>query len=213
MIRFLALLGLLAAPCLAQAGPPAALSPAAVPGAPRPATVKVRLVTSEGPIVLELEKERAPITTANFLRYVDQRKFDGTSFYRALTVTGDPTVMGLLQGGVRGDGKRSLPPITLEPTSRTGLSHVDGTVSMARAAPNSATGDFFIVVGPLTTLDANPAQAGDNQGFAAFGHVVDGMDLVRSLLSRPKSATEGGAAMKGQILAAPVKIVSARREP
>lgn len=205
MIRFLALLGLIAAaPCLAQT---------ATPAAPKPATVKVRLVTTEGPIVLELEKERAPVTTANFLRYVDQKRLDGTTFYRGLSVVREPTLMGLLQGGVRGDGKRALPPIMVEPTTRTGLSHIDGTVSMARAAPNSATGDFFITVGPLTTLDANPSQPGDNLGFAAFGHVVEGMDLVRSLLDKPKSETEGGAAMKGQILAAPVKIVSARREP
>ena len=96
---------------------------AAMPTAPRPATIKVRLLTSAGPIVLELEKLRAPVSTANFLRYVDQKRFDGTSFYRALKFPGDIPI-GLVQGGVRNAAKRLLSPIAHESTVKTGLSLV-----------------------------------------------------------------------------------------
>jgi peptidyl-prolyl cis-trans isomerase A (cyclophilin A) len=186
-------------------------SPIATPAVPVPATVKVALQTTGGTIVLELEKDRAPITTANFLRYVDQKRLDGTVFYRALTIVKDP-LFGLLQGGPRNDPKRVLKPIPVEPTSKTGLSHKDGTISMARGAPNSANGDFFITVGDMSALDANPKAPGDNLGFAAFGRVVEGMDVVRKLLTSPISPTLGAAAgMKGQMLAAPVKIIAAKR--
>ena len=178
--------------------------------APRPATVRVNLLTSEGPILLELEKERAPLTTANFLRYVDQKRLDGTSFYRAMKLS-DAPLFGLIQGGVRGDPKRSLPPVAHEPTSRTGLSHTDATISMARGAPGSATGDFFITIGALTSLDADPKQPGDNLGFAAFGRVIGGLDVVHRILGLPTSPTAGEGAMKGQMLAAPVRIITARR--
>ena len=195
-----ALLWLSVVPALAQTAAP--------PAAPKPATVHVSLVTSEGPILLELEKERAPVTTANFLRYVDQKRLDGTVFYRATRVADG---YGLIQGGARNDPKRLLPPIAHEPTSRTGLSHVDGAISMARSTPGSATADFFITIGAIPSMDADPSQPGDNLGFAVFGHVAEGMDLIRRILDAPPSPTEGEGAMKGQMLAAPVKIVTARR--
>jgi peptidyl-prolyl cis-trans isomerase A (cyclophilin A) len=182
---------------------PAPAAPIAEPG-----IVRVTLQTSEGPIVLALEAGRAPLTTANFLRYVDGKRLDGTSFYRATKVGAG---YGLIQGGVRNDPKRLLPPIAHEPTSRTGLSHVDGAISMARLAPGSATADFFITVGALTTMDANPALPGDNAGFAVFGRVVEGMDTVRRILDAPTSPTDGEGVMKGQMLAAPVVITAARR--
>ena len=193
------------APLWAQATPPAA--PPSAPAAPRPATVKVNIQTSQGLIVVELEKERAPITTANFLRYVDAHRLDGANFYRAVKVQEG---FGLVQGGLRNDPKKLFPPIALEPTSKTGLSHVSGTISMARAAPASATMDFFITVGDQPTMDADATQPGDNLGFAAFGHVVEGMDLVKQLLNAPTSA-DGPPSMKGQMLTQPVRIVSARR--
>jgi peptidyl-prolyl cis-trans isomerase A (cyclophilin A) len=201
----------LAAPAPAQAAETA--PPVAAPAeaqAHKPATVKVRLDTAEGPILLELEKERAPITTANFLKYVDQKKFDGITFYRALTFPGRPD-LGLVQGGARSDGKRILPPIAHEPTTKTGLSHTEGAISMARLAPGTAQADFFIILGTLTTLDANPAAAGDNAGFAVFGRIVEGMDVVKKILAAPISPTEGGTAMKGQIIAKPIPIKTARR--
>ncbi|MEA1013672.1 peptidylprolyl isomerase [Sphingosinicella sp. LY1275] len=176
--------------------------------APQPAVVRVVLETAEGPIVLALEKERAPVTTANFLRYVDGKRLDGVAFYRATPIGQG---YGLIQGGVRNDPKRVLPPIAHEPTSQTGLSHVDGAISMARAAPGSANADFFITVGDLVSMDADPKQPGDNQGFAVFGRVVEGMEVVRRILAAPTSPTAGEGAMKGQMLAPPIPIVGARR--
>ncbi len=196
---------LCAASAAAQTAAPAA--PAAGPVETVPAaTVAVVVTTSEGPITLALEKERAPLTTANFLRYIDQKRLDGVTFYRAMNL-GQGT--GLIQGGPRNDPKRVLKPVAHEPTSRTGLSHVDGTISMARLAPGTATADFFITVGPVLSLDANPAS--DPAGYAAFGHVVEGMDVVKRILAAPTSATAGAGVMKGQMIAAPVRILTVRR--
>jgi peptidyl-prolyl cis-trans isomerase A (cyclophilin A) len=204
----LALFALAATPLLAQPGVPPA--PPTTQAAPErvPATVRVSLQTSEGPIVLQLEKERAPVTTANFLRYVDQKRLDGVSFYRAMQVAPG---FGFVQAGTRNDPKRVLPPIAHEPTSQTGLAHLDGTISMARYGPGTASGDFFILVGPIPSFDADPAQPGDNLGFAAFGRVVEGMEVIRRILEAPTSATEGEGPMKGQMLAAPVRILRAQR--
>lgn len=179
-----------------------------VVAATTPDTTSVRITTSEGSIVVELDRKAAPLTTANFLRYVDQKRFDGTSFYRATKVA--PGI-GLVQGGVRGDPKRVLPPVAHEPTTTTGLAHGEGTISMARTTPGSARGDFFITTGPLSSLDARPQDAGDNAGFAAFGHVTDGMDVVHQILEAPVGDT-GAGVMRGQMLVKPVKIVTVRRE-
>lgn len=223
MKMFLTLaLALLAMPAVAQTAAPSEPAPAAAEAppapqpepkpAPKPATVRVTLTTADGPIVLELEKERAPVTTANFLRYVDQKRFDGAVFYRAMKLTPDGSY-GLIQGGTRGNPKTTLPAIRHEPTSTTGLSHVDGTISMARGAPGSATGDFFITIGALTSLDADLSKPGDNLGFAAFGRVAEGMDVVKRIMVAPTLPTEGVGVMKGQMIAAPIRIVSARRTP
>ena len=157
-----------------------------------------------------IEKGRAPITAGNFLRYVDQKRLDGTSFYRAVKI-GDSGEYGLVQGGVRGDPKRALKPIAHEPTTVTGLSHVTGAISMARLAPGTAMMDFFIVLGNLPGMDAQPDAPGDNLGYAVFGRVIEGMDVVRAILERPHSATAGQGVMKGQILETPVTIVTVRR--
>jgi peptidyl-prolyl cis-trans isomerase A (cyclophilin A) len=176
--------------------------------APVPATVKVVLKTSLGDIVLAVETERAPVTAANFLRYVDQRRLDGSEFYRAM-VLGDDGQYGLIQGGLRGNAKRVLKPVAHEPTTVTGLSHVNGAISMARADPGTATADFFVVIGDLVGLDAQPN--GGDPGYAVFGHVVDGMDVVHGIFGQPRSPTAGEGVMKGQMLAVPVKILTARR--
>jgi peptidyl-prolyl cis-trans isomerase A (cyclophilin A) len=173
--------------------------------------VRVKLSTSAGDIVIELAVAQAPITTANFLRYVDQKRYDGTSFYRASRAPGAPEY-GLIQGGLNGDPSRVLKPIRHEPTSRTGLSHKDGTLSMGRFAPGSATSDFFILIGDSPEFDADPKAGGDNQGFAAFGQVVEGMEVVRKILAGPVAAKGGTGAMKGEMLKAPVRIISARRQ-
>src|ERR1043165_3958497 len=105
-------------------------APAPVPS-PAPEVVKVVMHTAQGDIHLAIEKSRAPITAANFLRYVDQKRFDGITFYRAVKVSEDGKY-GLMQGGLKGNPKLVLKPIAHEPTSATGLSHLDGTISMAR---------------------------------------------------------------------------------
>jgi peptidyl-prolyl cis-trans isomerase A (cyclophilin A) len=175
-----------------------------------PADVRVALDTDAGPIVVAVHSDKAPVTAANFLRYVDQKRFDGALFYRGVGAAD----YGFVQGGAQNDPKRILPPIKHEPTTQTGLTHDDGALSMARYAPGSATGDFFIVLGKMPAMDAQPQQAGgDNQGFAVFAHVVEGMEVVKAILAAPKSATAGEGVMKGQMLAAPVKIRTARRAP
>lgn len=190
----LALLWLVAAPAFAQ------------PAVPGPAPVRVSLQTSAGPILLELDAEHAPLTTANFLRYVDQKRYDGSIIYRAMKMTG----AGLIQGGIR-DPRKWLPPVAHEPTTQTGLKHVEGVISMARGAPGTATTDFFIMTGPMPSLDARPDQPGDNLGFAAFGRVVEGMETVRRILDSPVSPTLGQGSMKGQMLEPTIQIVTARR--
>lgn len=179
--------------------------------APPPAPlVRVVLTTSLGAITLELDRGHAPITTANFLRYVDQRRFDGTVFYRTMKL-GER--QGLVQGGTQQNPKRVLKPIAHEPTNLTGIRHVAGTISMARWAPGTANGDFSILVSDMPALDANPGGSGDTAGYAAFGHVVEGMEVVIKLLDSPTSPTLGEGFMKGQMIAAPVRIVTARRAP
>lgn len=194
---------LLLAALLALA-PAAAQTPADAPG-----DVRVALDTAKGRVVIAVHAVKAPITAGNFLKYVDQKRFDGTAFYRGV---GAPDY-GFVQAGTQNDPKRILPPIKHEPTTMTGLTHDDGALSMARYAPGSATGDFFIVLGKMPAMDAHPEAAGDNQGFAVFAHVVEGMDVVKAILADPKSPTKGEGVMKGQMLETPVRITTARRLP
>ncbi|WP_448501605.1 peptidylprolyl isomerase [Sphingomonas sp.] len=182
---------------------------AAVPATakePEPRTERVRMVTDAGDILLAIEVERAPITAGNFLRYVDAKRFDGIDFYRAMKLDWG----GLIQAGQR-DPAKLYPPIAHEPTSTTGLSHIEGTISMARFAPGTATADFTIMVGDMTGLDASPTAAGDNQGFAAFGRVIEGMDVVKRILAMPTSPTEGEGVMRGQMLSPRIRINTVRR--
>jgi peptidyl-prolyl cis-trans isomerase A (cyclophilin A) len=176
---------------------------------PVPPTVRVTLHTSAGDIVLELDQARAPVTTTNFLRYVDSRRFDGTAFYRSMRLRAD---WGLVQAGIR-DPRLLYPPIAHEPTTQTGLSHVDGTISMPRFTPGSAQADFFITIGAHPGYDAHPEAPGDNLGFAAFGHVVSGMEVVRGILEAPTSPTLGEGVMRGQMLDPQIRIITARRTP
>jgi peptidyl-prolyl cis-trans isomerase A (cyclophilin A) len=167
------------------------------------APVRIAFETSQGMILAETDP-RAPLTSANFLRYVDEGRFDGVDIYRGMELA--PGV-GLIQGGTSNAPDRILPPVAHEPTSQTGLSHVDGALSMARFAPGTATGDFFIIVGDVTSLNARP----EDSGFAVFGRVIEGMDIVRQILVAPKSPTEGEGYMQGQMLDPRVRIVSVRR--
>jgi peptidyl-prolyl cis-trans isomerase A (cyclophilin A) len=172
--------------------------------------VRVALTTGLGVITLDLAADKAPITVANFLRYVDAKRFDGAAFYRAVHA-GSGTTNGLVQGGLRNDPVKVFPPIAHESTTATGLHHIGGAISMARYDPGSAQAEFFICVGDQLYLDADPSQPGDNLGFAAFGRVSSGMDVARAILAAPTSPTEGEGVMKGQMLSPVVAIVSARR--
>lgn len=185
-----------------------AQTPAPAPAAP----VRVNVKSGMGLIVLELYPDKAPITVANFLHYVDTRRYDGSTFYRASHAPTVPEI-GLVQGGLQNDPAKIYKPIAHESTLKTGLKHKDGTVSLARRAQGSATSDFFICVGDSSYLDADPTQPGDNAGFAAFGQVVEGMDVVKAILAAPTSPTAGSPEMKGEMLKPPVPIVSMRRVP
>ncbi len=171
---------------------------------------RVVMVTGQGPITLELAADRAPITSANFLNYADHHRFDGSTIYRAARTPHDET-HGTIEGGLQMDPAKILPPIAHESTTQTGLKHVDGTISMGRYAPGTATGDFFICSGPAPYLDARPGAPGDNAGYAAFGHVVEGMDVVRAILALPTNGVSRSPAMQGQMLSPPVPIISVKR--
>jgi peptidyl-prolyl cis-trans isomerase A (cyclophilin A) len=202
-------------PLLAQttasppASPPASPIITPPPAAPKYGVVRVVITTSMGPITVELEKQRAPLTTANFLRYVDQKRFDGVTFYRRSRAPGT-TDKGFIQGGTL-DPKRLLPPVAHEPTSKTGLSHVDGALSMPRFKPGTARGDFTILLGDAPSMDAQPGGPGDNLGYAVFGHVIAGMDVVRRIHAAPTSPTKGSGIMRGELLSPEIRIITARR--
>jgi peptidyl-prolyl cis-trans isomerase A (cyclophilin A) len=187
----------------------AAAALAARPAWAQGARTRVRLETDKGAIVIELADEKAPVTVANFLHYVDTRRMDGAVFYRASRAPGAPTV-GIIEGGVK-DPAKLFPPIAHESTATTGLKHLDGTLSMARFAPGTAAADFTICCGDAPYLDARPQDPGDNAGYAAFGQVTEGMDVARAILAMPTTGPADNPAMKGEIIDPPVRIVSARR--
>ena len=151
-------------------------------------SVRVVLTTDLGAITIDLDHLHAPVTTENFVAYVDQKRFDGTVFYRAMRLGPDGTAAGLVQGGTQNDPRRILKPIAHEPTTQTGILHKAWTISMARYAPGTATGDFSILLSDLPSLDADPKAAGDTAGYAAFGRVVEGQDTVRRIYDSPPVA-------------------------
>lgn len=181
--------------------------------APQPAIVEVVLETTKGDITLAIETARAPITAANFLRYVDEGRLDGVAFYRAMKLDWGTQPNGLIQAGTQNDPKRTLPPIAHEPSTQTGVRHVAGAISMARYAPGTAAGDFSILLQELSSMDADPNGKDDEAkaGYAAFGHVVSGMDVVQAIHAAPVDPEKGSGWMKGQMLAQPVRILDARR--
>ena len=186
----------------------------AAPAAPaNPSNPQVVITTAVGVITLELYADKAPVTTANFLKYVDRKLYDGATFYRASKPPGQKTNdYGSIQGGLQNDPKKVLPPIRHESTLQTGLKHLDGTISMGRHAPGTAQADWFICIGDMPYLDADPKDP-KNPGFAAFGKVLDGMPVAQQILGMPTDPEKGVGAMKGEMLVKPLKIISIRRAP
>ena len=178
-------------------------------------TVLVELVTDFGPIVVELDHKHAPITVENFMRYVDSGRYNGMTFYRAMHLKWGTEPNGVLQGGLNQTPLKLMKPVAHEPTTVTGLTHKAGTLSMARNAPGTAMADFSILLSDLPTFDANPngADAEARAGYAAFGHVVSGMEVVRRIYDAPRSLTKGAGFMKGEMLDPQVKVPKVRRAP
>lgn len=170
---------------------------------------KVLIKTGKGPILIELEAGRAPITCANFLRYVNTSAYDGGTFWRANRTLGAPK-----EGSIEASPPPRLhryPPIAHESTTMTGLKHVTGSVSLARYDPGSATADFFICANPLPYLNAHPGERGDNLGYAVFGAVLEGMSIVRTILALHTVKNPQFPKMTPQIIEPAVPIISMRR--
>jgi peptidyl-prolyl cis-trans isomerase A (cyclophilin A) len=170
---------------------------------------KVLITTGRGTILVELEAQRAPITTANFLRYVDARGYDGGVFFRANRDPGNPKNGSIV--GTTNTKFHPFPPIRHESTAKTGLRHRAGAISLGRFEPGTATCDFFICASDEPYLDAHPGAKGDNLGYAAFGQVLDGLPVVRKILSLPTNGATQYKEQRGQWLKPPVPIVSMRR--
>ena len=172
----------------------------------KPALVRVRIETDFGNIDLELEAAKAPLTTTNFLKYVDAKFYDGGLFHRTVKPDNQPDnkiKIEVIQGGADpAREKDNYAPIKLERTSLTKILHKDGTISMARDGPDTATSDFFICIGAQPSLDFGGQRNPDSQGFAAFGRVIEGMEVVKKIQAAPAD---------GQKLIPPVKIRTVKR--
>ena len=172
----------------------------------KPTSPHVLIQTEKGDIEVELNAAQAPITVANFLKYVDGRFYDGGRFHRTVKLDNQPDnkiKIEVIQAGINPEKtKQEFAAIKLERTRDTKLSHKDGTISMARDGPDTATSDFFICIGDQPELDFGGKRNPDGQGFAAFGRVVKGMDVVRKIQTAPA---------EGQTLTPPVKILRMSR--
>lgn len=201
-----------------------ATEPPGIASAAADDVIAVQIRTELGPITLALQARRAPLTVANFLRYVDAGKYDGTSFYRTVRLNNQAASdipIQVIQGGIYGPALQSdassvpkaLPSIGHETTRQTGLKHVNGVISLARAAPGSASSEFFICIGDNPALDFGGMRNPDGQGFAAFGEVTAGMDVVRQIHARASNSPlpDSMRAMSGQVLEQPVLILSVER--
>ncbi len=168
----------------------------------------VLISTPLGEIEVEVFPDRAPVTSENFLRYVEEGLLDGTAFFRTVTMEnqlGSDVKIEVVQGGTEPEDAAypsKYHPFEHETTEATGLSHVDGAVSMARWAPGTATSSFFICIGDQPEMDYGGRRNPDGQGFAAFGRVRGGMDVVRDIHRQPH---------EGQRLEPPIEILSCRR--
>ena len=200
-MRRTALLSLVPAILFAGVAVPSALRAQSGEDLPR-----VRVTTELGDLIVEVDSVHAPITGRNFLRYVDGGFYDGGSFHRTVTMGNQPNdtiLIEVVQADIsREEREDTFGPIPLERTSATGLMHLDGTISMARSDPDTGVASFFICVGDQPELDFGGKRNPDGQGFAAFGQVVSGMDVVRRINAAPA---------EGQSLTPPIGILSAER--
>ena len=185
--------------------------PLEIPGR---AIERVRVQTELGDIVIEVDQAKAPVTAANFLRYVDAGHYDGGSWHRTVKMNNQPdspVKIEVIQAAVNpARAKEGFPPIALERTNKTGLLHKDGTISMARGTPDSATSGWFICINDQPSLDFGGARNPDGQGFAAFGRVVSGMDVVRKIQASPSSTTLATNA-EAQRLTPPIRMITVAR--
>lgn len=168
--------------------------------------IPVTITTEFGDIEAVLDSARAPVTVGNFLKYVDAGLYVGGVFHRTVTPDNQPNQavkIEVIQAGINpAFAEKGFPPIPLERTTKTGLSHKNGTISMARREPDTATSDFFICIGDQPSLDFGGKRNPDGQGFAAFGLVVKGMEIVKRIQAAPA---------EGQKLTPPVRIVKVVR--
>jgi peptidyl-prolyl cis-trans isomerase A (cyclophilin A) len=165
---------------------------------------RVLIKTELGDITVEIFEPKAPITATNFLKYVDSGRYDGSVFHRTVTLDNQPNDkvrIEVIQGGML-PREKSFGPIPHESTEKTGIKHVNGAISMARSRPGSATSSFFFCINNQPELDFGGMRNPDGQGFAAFGQVIAGMDVVRRIHGRPA---------EGQSLNPSVKIISIER--
>jgi peptidyl-prolyl cis-trans isomerase A (cyclophilin A) len=168
-------------------------------------TETIIIKTELGEIHARLDLKRSPVTSLNFLRYVDAHMFDSTCFYRVVRMDNQPrdsVKIEVIQGGRYENEDNGFPPIIHETTEITGIRHKNGTISMARSKPGTATSEFFICVGDQPELDFGGKRNPDGQGFAAFGKIIKGMDVVQQIHSIKSS---------GQYLEKPVLILSITR--
>jgi len=176
------------------------------------ATVRTIMSTDLGDVEIDIYVDKAPISAANFLQLVDGGHLDGGTFYRVVSYENDKgsPKIEVIQGGLNVE-EGPFPPIEHETTEQTGILHTDGVISMARGDVGTASTEFFIVIGDQPGLDYGEVRNPDEQGFAAFGKVVSGMDVVRAIKESPADGPSDSDYTKGQILTEPVAIVSVKR--
>jgi peptidyl-prolyl cis-trans isomerase A (cyclophilin A) len=165
--------------------------------------------TGQGDIEIDLYLDKAPITAGNFLKLVENGDLDGGSFYRVVTYDNDrgSPKIEVIQGGL-GDASEGFDAIEHETTEQTGILHTDGVISMARGGVGTASTEFFICIGDQPGLDHGQPRNADGQGFAAFGKVVSGMDVVQKIQGLPADGPTESDYTKGQILSKPVSILN-----
>ena len=175
--------------------------------------VEIIMSTTAGDIVIELELSKAPITASNFLSLVDGGHLDAATFYRTVSPENDngTPAISVIQGGL-GDASEAFEAVAHETTDKTGIPHKDGTISMARGGPGTASTEFFICIGDQPALDFGGNRNTDQLGFAAFGRVIDGMDVVKAIHNSPSDMAVDDDYFKGQILENPVLIERVTRK-